>query len=82
MASYFGPITYHVRSSAGAVSAEIVAPSRRVPGEIVLHLRSPDGKKIRSVTVNGAPHGDFDAVSEVVRIASPAGKLVVEAKYE
>ena len=81
MASYFGPITYHVRSSAGAVSAEIVAPSRRVPGEIVLHLRLPDGKKIWSVTVNGAPHMDFDAAAEVVRIASPAGKLVVEAKY-
>ena len=82
MATYFGPITYRVRAEDACVSAEIEAPSRRVPGEVVLHLRLPDGKKIKSITVNGAPHMDFDAAAEVVRIASPAGKLVVEAKYE
>jgi hypothetical protein len=82
MATYFGPISYRVQTEAGAVTATIVAPSRRAPGNLVLHLRLPDGKRITSVMVNGAPHTGFDADAETVTISSPRGALAIETSCQ
>ena len=76
MATYFGPLTYRVTSEADKVTTTVAAPERRTPAEIVLHLRLPEGKRIASVTVNGAPHADFDADAETVTLPAPAGELV------
>ena len=54
--TFFGPVTYRIESAANEVTATIMAPTRRAPAEIVLHLRLPEGKRITSVTVNDAPH--------------------------
>jgi hypothetical protein len=38
-------------------------------------LRHPDGKPLRTVTVNGVIHSDFDRAQSTVRLA-PAGDAV------
>ncbi len=56
MATYFGSLTYRVESEDSVVRMTVQTPQRRSPTELVLHLRLPDGKRITSVTVNGAAH--------------------------
>jgi hypothetical protein len=82
MATHFGPLTYHVRSDPTSVTAEVQVPGRRPPDVLIVHLRRAKGQAMRSVTVNGAPHADFGRQAETVRIAAPAGTLVIRASYE
>jgi len=60
-------------------------PRRTSPREtlkrIVIRLRHPEGKPIRSVTVQGKPHKDFDPQKETVTIAPSAGPIIVQAQY-
>lgn len=79
----FGKVSYKITSHVkqGHIDAEIAVPTRQTPSEIVVRLRHPDGKKMRSVTVNGNPHTDFDVDSEIVRIKPDGGKLSVRADY-
>jgi hypothetical protein len=51
--------------------AEIEMPARGRPRALLLRLRHPEGKPIRSVTVNGRGWTDFDVQKEWVRIVSP-----------
>jgi len=81
MSSYFGSVTYWIRSSDLSVSAEISLDAARLPGEIVLHLRVPGGRVIESVAVNGKEYGDFDPEAEIVRIAEPCDAMSVEVAY-
>ena len=66
-------ITSHVRE--GHIDASIEPPRSQPPREIVLRLRHPDGKPLRTVTVNGVIHSDFDRAQSTVRLA-PAGDAV------
>jgi hypothetical protein len=79
MATYFGALTYHIECSDGAVTATVTTPIRRPPAKIALHLRMPEGKRVVSLTVNGAPVRGFDPESETVTIPSPGANLVVVA---
>jgi len=80
----FGKLSYriasHVRS--GFIEAVIEPPTRPQPRELVIRLRHPEGKRIKAVAVNGAPHADFDASREIVRIQTPAGRITVKAEYD
>ena len=79
----FGPTGYEIHSAvaAGRIDATIEPPTRNPPKRIVIRLRHPQGKPIRSVTVQGKPHKDFDPVKETVTLA-PAGEPIrVEAQY-
>lgn len=80
--THFGNISYQIRADVdkGLIRAEIAPPARELPKEIVLHLRHPENKMMRRVTVNGKTH-DFEAQNEVVRLASAGGTIVVEAFY-
>lgn len=77
--TYFGPVTYRIDSQAasGRIVASIEPPVRRTPPALLVRLRHPQSKPIRSVTVNGKPWTDFDPAKEWVRIPSPA-----ERRYE
>lgn len=65
----------------GAIRAEIDPPVREQPKAIILHLRQPDRKPMRLVTVNGASVQDFDAKNEFVRLPQPRETVHVEAFY-
>ena len=79
----FGPVGYKTTShiNAGYIESVIEPPTRQSPKQIVLRLRHPDGKQIRSVTVDGLPHFDFDPVRECVLLEPAGRKLVVRAYY-
>ncbi|MHB0998628.1 MAG: NPCBM/NEW2 domain-containing protein [Armatimonadota bacterium] len=79
----FGRVTYKIDSHAaeGYIEATIDPPTRKSPKEIVVRLRHPDGKKIRSVTVNGEPHTDFDASKDIVRIKPSDTPMKIRANY-
>ncbi len=81
----FGQVAYTIRSSVkdGHIEAQITPPKRSVPKSIVIRLRHPDGKPIKSVTVDGKPHKNFNSDKEYVRISPAADTkpIVVRALY-
>jgi hypothetical protein len=79
----FGPVGYRLVSKAaeGRVSATIDAPQRNPPKRIVIRIRHPEGKPMRSVKVNGDSYTDFDVEKECVRIRPEGRKITVEASY-
>ena len=81
--THFGEVTYQIKSDVekGAIRAEITPLNRDQPKAIVLHLRHPQRKLMRRVTVNGAPVQDFDAKNELVRLPQSRETLRVEAFY-
>ena len=70
--SRFGPVSYTAGSAAadGYIEAVIQPPTRRPPARIVLRVRHPDGKPMRSVTVDAQPHIDFEAAAQLVYIVA------------
>ena len=79
----FGPVAYRITSHVnhGGIEAEIFPPTRTAPREIVIRLRHPEGRPIKSVTVNGESHADFDADKEVVRVKPGPGKIDIVARF-
>ena len=82
MASFFGPVSFTVVSADVSVTWDVQLDDDRKPEELILHLRLPDGARIKAVTVNGQPHSDVDADAEVVHITNPATALLVRVDYE
>jgi hypothetical protein len=79
----FGPVSYQIESriADGYIQATIHPPLRETPSQIVLRLRHPQGRPIRSVQLNGRPYRDFDKAQELVRL-KPAGlTLTLEVHY-
>jgi hypothetical protein len=82
--TYFGPVKLQVESTAatGGITAKIEFIGDRRPQTLLLGLRHPDKKLLRSVTVTGADWLDFDAAKEWVRIQNPARERhTVAARY-
>ena len=80
----FGEISYEIKSRAGEgfIEARIEPPTRQKPAQIVLRLRHPDGKPMRSVTVNGKACRKFNPKEETVRIVpNVAATIIVRASY-
>jgi hypothetical protein len=77
--TWFGPLNFRVTSSAARVEAEIETPARKAPQWIRIYLNHPEGKALRSVTVNGAPVAP--AAANSVDIRNPAGTLKVVAEF-
>jgi hypothetical protein len=83
-ASHFGPLSLRLRSQAdgGQITAVLVPPERNRPHSIYLRLRHPQGKPIRSVTLNGASYDRFDAQKEwIVLPGTLQGTQEVVARY-
>jgi len=81
--TYFGTAAYEIVSDLdrGAITATIAIPSRKPPRTVLLRLRQPQQKPIKSVTVNGKAWGEFDPVKEVVCLHDFQGTARVEAFY-
>ncbi len=81
--THFGKVNYEITShvARGQIEAVIDPPRRRRPETIVIRLRHPEEKRMKSVTVNGKPHKDFDSETEVVRI-EPIGDDPIHVQAE
>lgn len=81
--SRFGMVSYKITShvNEGYIEATIDPPTRQSPRQIVLRLRHPDGKRIKSVTVNGVAHADFDPARECITLDPGTKEIVVRAEY-
>ena len=79
----FGKAGYRIRSSAGkgTIEATVRAPTRSAPREIVLRLRHPEGKRLRSVRVGGNPHDRFDPAREAIFIDPAPVEVSIRAEY-
>lgn len=63
----------HSHLQAGTIEARVVVPSMPPATRVNLRLRVPAGHRIRSVTANGKPWNQFNAVEETVTLP-PATK--------
>jgi hypothetical protein len=79
----FGPASYCLTSrvSQGRIEATVQPPTRNPPEAIVLRLRHPEGRPLRSVLVNGRRHMIFSRDSETIRLLAPAAPLTLQANY-
>ncbi len=71
--TYYGRFSAKIESHAASnkIMAKIDMPDRKHPGVLIVRLRHPAGKSIKSVTVNGQSWTDFDAYKEWLRINKP-----------
>lgn len=67
-ASYFGPLSVRFTSEAGQgrIKAVVTPPTRNRPKSIFVRFRHPNGKPIKSATVNGQAYDKVDAAKEWV----------------
>ena len=81
--TFFGEAGYRIEShiAKGHIDAVVTPPTRTLPSEIVLRLRHPDGKRMKSVTVNGKPWPRFDPAREIVMLPADRGELRVRAWF-
>jgi hypothetical protein len=82
--TYFGPVSFRIesRSRTGTIAATIELEGRNGPQSLLVRLRHPEEKPIRSVTVNSRDWQDYDSGKEWVRIENPSeGKYSVVANY-
>jgi hypothetical protein len=79
----FGQVAYTIKSSVdnGYIDAQIQPPRRAPPQQIVIRLRHPEEKPIRSVTVGGQPHQDFEPETSIVRVKPESGTIDVRVSY-
>lgn len=79
----FGPVSYRIHSAVDrdVIEATVEPPTLRSPEHIILRLRHPAGKPIRTVTIGGKPHADFDAKAETIRLAPGAGPSTLVVQY-
>jgi len=79
----FGPVSYNITSHVkeGFIEATVQMPVRNAPRAVVVRVRHPEGKAMKSVTVNGEAYGGFDALKEVVRLRGTVGETRVRAEF-
>jgi hypothetical protein len=81
--THFGEVGYSIRShvSEGYIEARVDPPKRSQPEAIVLRVRHPEEKPMRSVAVDGKAHADFDAKREYIRLAPTDKVICVRVDY-
>jgi hypothetical protein len=72
----FGELGMRVESAArdGTIRADVKMPTRTTPKALIVRLRHPQRKPMRSVAINGHDWKDFDPQKEWVRIPQPTEK--------
>jgi len=79
--TYFGPVTYRIEGTSMGVEADVELPTRNQYSKAWLVVRAPDGKRIRTVEIDGKTSQDFDARSERIRIPVKAGPTHISVRY-
>ena len=79
----FGTVSYTIKSNVakGEIEAVVQLPAECTAKKVVLRLRHPDGKPIRSAIVQGKPHKDFDSQKETVTFEPSGPSVTIRAKY-
>jgi len=79
----FGKVSFRLSSHVkdGYIEAQVEAPIRSTPKALVLRLRHPERKPIRSVSVNGKPHTNFDPKRETITLPRGTKPLEVRAEF-
>jgi hypothetical protein len=79
----FGNVSYTITSKVadGAIEAVVDLPKDCTAKKVVLRLRHPDGKPIRSVTVQGQPSTDFDPKKETISFTPTGERVTIRADY-
>lgn len=64
--THFGRTNYTIASSVndGFIEALIDPPTRNAPDEIIIRVRHPEGRLMRSVLVNAEPHADYQSLEQ------------------
>ena len=79
--THFGKVSYTIDSHAdqGRIAVNLDPPARTPPEAIVLHLRHPEGAKIKGVSVDGKPAKRFgDGAVVLEGLVRPA---TIEVRY-
>ncbi len=81
--TYFGKTSFTIEglNRDNEIKATVDVPDRDAPEQLVVRLRHPSGKQIRSVTVNGRHWTNFNTRKEYISIPSPSGKYIISVKY-
>lgn len=77
----FGPVSYRMEATGSGVEARVELPTRNKVGTAWLVVRAPEGKKIRSVEIDGKPWRDFDAAAERIRLPLDVNPLQVSVYF-
>lgn len=77
----FGILSYEIAShiKSGNIEATIDPPARDAPQHLILHLRAPLGRRLKSVTVDGQPWTKFSG--DAIDLSGVAKHCVVNASY-
>jgi hypothetical protein len=80
----FGRVTYEMRHGdrPGTIEADITIPDRAAPRQVLLFVRSPFGKPIKSVEIDGHDWQHWDNDKEAVVLPVVPGTQHVSAFYE
>jgi len=76
----FGPLSYSLAATVGAVSAAVDVPERTPPRALSLRLRLPRGGRIAAVTVGGRAWSRFDRATGTIDLSGLTGHLDVVAR--
>ncbi|MCW5556482.1 MAG: hypothetical protein KIT22_01340 [Verrucomicrobiae bacterium] len=82
--TYFGELNLNVASHAnrGEIVATIALARRRSPSALLVRLRHPEGRPVRSVLVNEQNWTQFDADSGTIRLPEPTDvRYTIRATY-
>jgi len=79
----FGKVSVRYASdvASGTIRADVRLDLHTSPVRVLVRFRHPDGRPIRSVTVNGEPRDRFDADRGDVEISGLTGKITVVACF-
>jgi len=81
--THAGKVSFKVAAAANgrSIRADITLPRDSTCPAVKIRLRHPQGRPMRSVTIDGKRAASFDARDELVEIPSPAGTVRVVAEY-
>ncbi len=74
-------IEYRPQPRAERIEAEIDLDLRHPPDRLLVRFRHPTGRPIRAVSVDGAPHTAFDALTGDVSLPPSGGRCRISVTY-
>ncbi|OGG55491.1 MAG: hypothetical protein A3F84_18770 [Candidatus Handelsmanbacteria bacterium RIFCSPLOWO2_12_FULL_64_10] len=78
-ATHFGPMGLIYEADGAGITARLAGPTRNPPGRIRLRFRPPEGRRVRSLFVNGEAWADRD--EEWVHLPGDVGEATVRAEF-
>lgn len=79
--TYFGPVSYRIRSGVSNVTGEVTLPSRNTCRAAFIVLRFPGDKPIRSVEIDGKAWHDFDATAQRIHLPLKTGGMRIRVSF-